>query len=102
MQELPSTEAIKRMVAGGAGLGFVSRISAASELAAGTLVEIRARGLRIRRAFSAILPQAPDPVGLRQLLLGAVLEHGRGRRKNPHRHYNRFDTRCPAFYLWRR
>ena len=72
VQELPSTEAIKRMVAGGCGLGFVSKIGASGEIAAGTLVHLKVRGVRFLRPFSAILPLGPDPVGLRQLVLGLL------------------------------
>jgi DNA-binding transcriptional LysR family regulator len=74
LQELPSTEAIKRMVEKGAGVGFVSRISVTGEIKAGRLVQLRVRGLHIRRDFSAILPLGPDPVGLRQLMLGYLLQ----------------------------
>ncbi len=70
IQELPSTEAIKRMVAGGAGLGFVSKISVAGEIETGKLIQLKVRGLRIHRPFSAILPLGPDPVGLGQMILG--------------------------------
>ena len=70
IQELPSTEAIKRVVAAGLGFGFVSRISITSELADGSLVIVPIRHLSIKRPFSTILPLGPDPVGLRQVFLG--------------------------------
>ncbi len=73
---LPSSGAIKRVVQGGVGISFVSRISVEDELKAGTLVEIKVRGLDMRRPFSAILPLGPDPVGLRQLILN-FLPQGR-------------------------
>ncbi len=63
-QELPSTEAIKRMVAAGAGIGYVSRLSVAQELASGKLVQIQCPKLRIKRPFSLLIPQGPDPVGI--------------------------------------
>lgn len=69
VQELPSTEAIKRAVAAGMGIGFVSRISISQELAGGTLAVLDIHRLRIRREFSAIFPLGPDPVGLRQVFL---------------------------------
>jgi DNA-binding transcriptional LysR family regulator len=69
VQELPSTEAIKRMVQLGAGIGFVSALSVRDEVKAGSLVQVKVRGFSIRRPFSAILPLGPDPVGLSQLLL---------------------------------
>jgi DNA-binding transcriptional LysR family regulator len=70
VQELPSTEAIKRVIAGGLGLGFLSRLSVEDDLRAGRLIQLKVRGLHIRRPFSSILPLGPDPVGLRQLILG--------------------------------
>lgn len=70
IQELPSTEAIKRVVAAGLGFGFVSRISISSELADGSLAIVPIRHLYIKRPFSTILPLGPDPVGLRQVFLG--------------------------------
>lgn len=66
VQELPSTEAIKRMVAAGAGIGYASRLSAAAELASGRLVQIHCPKLRILRHFSILIPQGPDPVGIVQ------------------------------------
>ena len=65
-QELPSTEAIKRMVAAGAGIGYASRLSVQQELASGQLVEIRCAKLQMKRAFSILIPQGPDPIGLVQ------------------------------------
>jgi DNA-binding transcriptional LysR family regulator len=70
VQELPSTEAIKRVVAGGLGLGFVSKLSIEDEVRSGRLAQLKVRGLNIHRPFSSILPMGPDPVGLRQLVLG--------------------------------
>jgi DNA-binding transcriptional LysR family regulator len=75
VQELPSTEAIKRVVAGGLGLGFVSKLSVADEIQSGQLVQLKVRGLNIQRPFSAILPLGPDPVGLRQLVLAFLTEN---------------------------
>jgi LysR family transcriptional regulator, transcriptional activator of the cysJI operon len=65
-QELPSTEAIKRMVAVNAGVGYVSRLSVEQELASGKLVQIDCRELRIKRPFSILIPQGPDPIGIVQ------------------------------------
>ena len=65
-QELPSTEAIKRMVAAGAGIGYVSRLSVQQELASGQLVEIHCAELQMKRSFSVLIPQGPDPIGLVQ------------------------------------
>ena len=65
-QELPSTEAIKRMVAAGAGIGYVSRLSVKQELASGQLVEIHCAKLQMKRSFSVLIPQGPDPIGIVQ------------------------------------
>ena len=65
-QELPSTEAIKRMVAAGAGIGYVSRLSVNQELASGQLVEIHCAKLQMKRSFSVLIPQGPDPIGIVQ------------------------------------
>jgi DNA-binding transcriptional LysR family regulator len=65
-QELPSTESIKRMVASGAGIGYVSRLSVEQELASGKLVQIHCPKLRIKRSFSILIPQGPDPIGIVQ------------------------------------
>ncbi len=69
IQEFSSTEAIKRAVAEGMGLGFVSRLSITNELANGSLVILKVRGLKIQRHFSTILSLGPDPIGLRQVFL---------------------------------
>jgi DNA-binding transcriptional LysR family regulator len=69
VQELPSTEAIKRVVAGGLGLGFVSKLSVVTEMGLGTLTQVRIKGLKVQRPFSSILPLGPDPIGLRHLVL---------------------------------
>src|SRR5260370_41233965 len=65
-QELPSTESIKRMVAAGAGIGYVSRLSVEQELASGKLVQIHCPKLRIKRSFSILIPQGPEPIGIVQ------------------------------------
>lgn len=65
-QELPSTEAIKRMVAAGAGIGYASRLSVRQELALGMLAQIPCPKLQIKRDFSIIMPQGPDSIGIVQ------------------------------------
>jgi DNA-binding transcriptional LysR family regulator len=65
-QELPSTEAIKRMVIAGAGIGYVSHRSVEQELSSGKLVQILCSQLRIKRPFSTLTPQGPDPLGMVQ------------------------------------
>jgi len=66
IQELPSTEAIKRMVAAGAGIGCVSCLSVDQELASGKLVQINCAALLIHRQFSILTPQGPEPIGIVQ------------------------------------
>lgn len=66
VQELPSTEAIKRLVAAGAGIGYASRLSVHQELASGKLAQIQCPKLQIKRNFSILIPQGPDPVGIMQ------------------------------------
>ncbi len=51
---LGSTEAIKNVVAGGAGVAVVSRLAVERELAAGQLVAIEVRDLSIRRALHMV------------------------------------------------
>ncbi|MGE0313851.1 MAG: LysR family transcriptional regulator [Lautropia sp.] len=53
--ELGSTEAIKRVVAQGAGLGFLSRHAVAQALAEGTLVEVRTTLPDERRILSVVV-----------------------------------------------
>ncbi|MHB1265868.1 MAG: LysR family transcriptional regulator [Gemmatimonadaceae bacterium] len=62
---LASTEAVKQAVAAGLGLAIVSRAAAADQLALGRVVEVRVRGLELRRAFTLLrLPgRAPSAVG---------------------------------------
>ena len=49
--ELGSTEAVKRSVRSGMGLGFVSRHAGEEELKSGALAIVKAPGLPIRRSF---------------------------------------------------
>lgn len=75
-QELPSTEAIKRMVAAGIGIGYASRLSVEQELASGKLVQIDCPKLRIKRPFSILIPQGPDPIGIVQAFSKFIIENG--------------------------
>ncbi len=52
--ELGSTQAIKSAVAAGFGVAFLSLLTVADELAAGTLVRVRIEGLRITRALCIV------------------------------------------------
>ena len=74
VQELPGTEAIKRMIAAGAGIGYVSRLSVDQELASGKLVKIPCPALQVNRAFSILTPQGPDPVGMVQAFSRCLLQ----------------------------
>lgn len=54
--ELGSTEAIKHAVLAGLGLGFVSRSAIGQELAAGTLSEVRIKGVSLGRPLWLLKP----------------------------------------------
>ncbi len=62
---LASTEAVKQAVAAGLGLAIVSRAAAADQLALGRIVEVKVRGLELRRAFTLLrIPgRAPSAAG---------------------------------------
>jgi DNA-binding transcriptional LysR family regulator len=74
VQEIPSPEAIKRLVIAGLGISFVFRISVEAELAAGKLVKINCPKLNIRRPFSVLSPQGPAPAGIAQAFIQALLK----------------------------
>jgi molybdate transport repressor ModE-like protein len=60
--ELDSNEAIKRSVEAGLGIGFVSRLVVADELARGELVEFRVEGAeRMRRSVYLLRPDGREP-----------------------------------------
>ena len=60
--ELDSNEAIKRSVAAGLGIGFVSRLVVADELARGELVEFALEGAGpMRRSVYLLRPDGRDP-----------------------------------------
>jgi molybdate transport repressor ModE-like protein len=60
--ELDSNEAIKRSVAAGLGVGFVSRLVVEDELRRGELVEFRVAGAPpMRRAVYLVRPDAREP-----------------------------------------
>lgn len=52
--ESDSVEAIKAGIAAGNGIGCLSRVAVAAELAAGTLKELRPRSFRVEREFKII------------------------------------------------
>ena len=76
IQEIPSPEAIKRLVMSGLGISYVFRISVESELAAGRLVKINCPRLNIRRPFSVLHPQGPAPMGLNRAFMQLLTERG--------------------------
>lgn len=55
--ELASNGAIKRAVARGLGVAILSRYAVATELRLGTLVELRATGLPLRRRWHLVYPR---------------------------------------------
>lgn len=63
IMDIPSSEAIKRVVAAGLGVGFLSKLSIPSELKTGELREIRVKGLKIIRPFLLLNHQGPMPGG---------------------------------------
>ncbi len=72
VMELGSTEAIKQALISGFGVSILSRISVSRELAAGILVEIPIRGLRMERDFYEVVhkrrPLSPVSQGFRAFL----------------------------------
>ncbi|MCA1677956.1 MAG: hypothetical protein LC777_02885, partial [Actinobacteria bacterium] len=61
--ELDSNEAIKRSVAAGLGIGFVSRRVVEDELTRGELVEFSVEGTEpMRRSIYLLRPDGRDPV----------------------------------------
>ena len=74
VQEIPSPEAIKRLVAAGLGISYVFRISVEPELASGKLVKIDCPKLNIRRPFSLLFPQGPPPVGVAQAFIQTLFK----------------------------
>lgn len=74
MQEIPSPEAIKRLVAAGLGISYVFRISVEPELAAGKLIKVNCPRLNLRRPFSLLFPQGPAPLGIAHAFRQSLLE----------------------------
>ncbi|HEY3763336.1 MAG TPA: LysR family transcriptional regulator [Verrucomicrobiae bacterium] len=73
-QEIPSPEAIKRMVSLGLGIGYVFRSGVEPELAAGKLVRINCPKLNIRRPFSVLHPRGPVLGRLNQDFIQLLME----------------------------
>jgi DNA-binding transcriptional LysR family regulator len=79
VQEIPSPEAIKRLVASGLGISYVFSLSVQQELASGKLVKIHCPALNIRRPLLLVFPQGPTPVGTGQAFIQLLLEEGEGK-----------------------
>jgi DNA-binding transcriptional LysR family regulator len=47
--EMPNTEAVRQSIKAGLGLGILSRLAVAAELAYGDLVAVRLRGVELQR-----------------------------------------------------
>jgi DNA-binding transcriptional LysR family regulator len=73
-QEIPSPEAIKRLVAAGLGIGYVFRLGVEPELASGKLVKINCPKLNIRRPFSVLYPRGPMTLGVQRAFVQILLE----------------------------
>lgn len=74
VQEIPSPEAIKRLVVAALGISYVFRISVEQELAAGKLVKINCPKLNVRRSFSFLCAQGPTPLGIVQAFIQLLEE----------------------------
>ncbi len=73
VQEIPSPEAIKRLVAAGVGISYVFRLGVEQEFASGKLAKINCPKLNIRRPFSVLYPQGPAPLGISQAFIQILL-----------------------------
>jgi DNA-binding transcriptional LysR family regulator len=76
VQDIPSPEAIKRLVAADIGISYVFRLGVEAGLASGKLVKIPCPQLNIRRPFSVLSPQGPAPVGVSQAFIRLLMENG--------------------------
>ncbi len=69
LQQLGSLEAIREGVEAGFGVAVLPRDACARELAAGTLRELRVRGLPLRRSWCAVYPRAKHLTPVAQAFL---------------------------------
>lgn len=74
IQEVPSPEAVKRLVAAGLGIGYIFSLGAKQELDAGLLRKISCPKLTVRRPFSLLFRQGPAPSGISQAFIRMLLE----------------------------
>ena len=72
--ELGNTEAIKRAVMAGLGVGWVSRYASALERRAGWLVEVPVAGLRIERPLWLLMPPADRTIAHQQRFADLLME----------------------------
>ena len=77
IQEIPSPEAIKRLIAEGLGIGYVFRLGVEPELALGKLIKLNCPKLNIRRPFSLLFPQGPQPAGITHAFAQTLLNAGK-------------------------
>jgi DNA-binding transcriptional LysR family regulator len=77
--ELGSSEAVKRVVAAGVGLGCLSRKAVAEALAGGWLVEIRTRLPRAARALSIVVHRERRPSRAAEAFIKTCLVSAKGR-----------------------
>ena len=75
---LSTTEAIKRAVAVGLGLGIVSRLCVGLELASGLLVEVPVRGLKLRRPLHELTMKGRQPSPSAQAFAALLNREGEG------------------------
>lgn len=77
VQEIPSPAAIKRLIAAGVGIGYIFALGVATELASRKLVKINCPKLTIRRPFSVLYPQGPEPTGISQAFIQLLMQKTR-------------------------
>jgi DNA-binding transcriptional LysR family regulator len=76
IQEIPSPEAIKRLVIAGLGIGCLFRLGAEQDMASGKLVKIDCPALSTRQSFTLLLPHGPAPSGIVEAFAQLLLERG--------------------------
>ena len=77
LMELDSTEGLLSAVEAGLGITFVSRWAVRNQLALGTLVLARVRGLKLSRRFSMAYQAGPEPTGNVGAFRDFLLTHSR-------------------------
>jgi DNA-binding transcriptional LysR family regulator len=77
LMELDSTEGLLSAVEAGLGVTFVSRWAVRNQLALGTLVLARVRGVKLSRRFSMAYQAGPEPTGNVGAFRDFLLTHSR-------------------------